>query len=89
MIEVTPQDLLGERIVLLRRRRHWTQPELAAKVGMGVTTLNRLENGHQSISMKNLIPLVRALGTTADYLLGLSEKPEKDTETEPATLAVA
>jgi transcriptional regulator with XRE-family HTH domain len=69
------REIVGERIVLLRRRAKLSQPELAQQAGMSVTTLNRVENAHQSLYMEKIVALATALGTTADYLLGLSDHP--------------
>jgi len=57
----------------LRRRAGLSQPELAHKALMSVTTLNRVENAHQSLYMEKVAALAVALNTTADYLLGLSD----------------
>jgi len=61
-------------VLLLRRRAKLSQPELAQQAGMSVTTLNRVENAHQSLYMEKIATLATALGTTADYLLGLSDE---------------
>jgi transcriptional regulator with XRE-family HTH domain len=66
--------------LLLRRRAKLSQPELADKADMSVTTLNRVENAHQSLYMEKIVALALALGTTADYLLGLTEDPVKPSE---------
>jgi transcriptional regulator with XRE-family HTH domain len=71
------REILGERVLLLRRRVKLSQPELAQQAGMSVTTLNRVENAHQSLYMEKIAALAKALGTTADYLLGLSDNPGK------------
>jgi transcriptional regulator with XRE-family HTH domain len=71
----TLREIVGERIVLLRRRKGWTQPELARQAGMGITTLNRIENAHASMTMEKVVALARVFGTSADYLLGLSDDP--------------
>jgi transcriptional regulator with XRE-family HTH domain len=71
------REILGERVLLLRRRVKLSQPELAQHAGMSVTTLNRVENAHQSLYMEKIAALATALGTTADYLLGLSDNPSK------------
>jgi transcriptional regulator with XRE-family HTH domain len=73
----TLHEVVGERIRTLRRRRHWTQPDLAAKAKIGMTTLNRLENGHHSMSIDKLVALVKTLETSADYILGLSGEPRE------------
>jgi transcriptional regulator with XRE-family HTH domain len=71
------RDVLGERVVLLRRRHRLSQPELAQQAAMSVTTLNRVENAHQSLYMEKVAALARVLGTSTDYLLGLSDDPGK------------
>ena len=71
------REIVGERVLLLRRRGKLSQPELAQQAGMSVTTLNRVENAHQSLYMEKIVALATALGTTADYLLGLSDNPRK------------
>jgi transcriptional regulator with XRE-family HTH domain len=42
---------------------------------MGITTLNRIENAHNSPSIEKVVALARELGTSADFLLGLSDDP--------------
>src|SRR5438067_3424602 len=71
----TLREIVGERIVVLRRRKRLTQPELAHQAGMGITTLNRVENAHASMTMEKVVALARALGTSADYLLGFTDDP--------------
>jgi len=57
---------------------------------MSVTTLNRVENAHQSLYMEKVAALAVALNTTADYLLGLSDdynrhrEKDRDENTNPA-----
>jgi transcriptional regulator with XRE-family HTH domain len=69
----TLRDIVGERLVLLRRRHKWTQPDLAHQAGIGITTLNRIENGHASMTMEKVVALAQALNCSTDYLLGLTE----------------
>jgi transcriptional regulator with XRE-family HTH domain len=74
------REIVGERVLLLRRRARLSQPELAQQAEMSVTTLNRVENAHQSLYMEKIAALATALGTTADYLLGLSDDPGRASE---------
>ena len=68
-----PRDpTIGERVMLMRRRRGLTQQDLATRAQMSKTALNRLENGLQSVYVERLATLARLLGVSADYLLGLS-----------------
>jgi transcriptional regulator with XRE-family HTH domain len=69
-----PRDpTIGERVMLMRRRRGLTQRKLAAMAQMSPTALNRLENGLQSVYAERIATLARILGVSADYLLGLHE----------------
>ena len=70
-----PRDpTIGERVMLMRRRRRLTQQALATKAQMSKTALNRLENGLQSVYAERLATLARLLDVSADYLLGLQDE---------------
>ena len=65
----------GERIGLLRRRQGMTQRMLGEEAGIHPNTIARLERGKLTdLPGKSVARLALALGTTADYLLGLSEQ---------------
>ena len=73
---------LGERILLLRRRKQLTQDELAAQSGVNKMTIWRLEHGAiQDVKGQVLGKMALALETTADYLLGLREEEPPDPQT--------
>ena len=72
------RDVLGERVHMLRRRRGLSQPELARLADMSITTLSRVENGHQSLYMEKVAKLAEVLKTTTDFLLGLAGEPETE-----------
>src|SRR5215510_14664104 len=69
----------GERVALLRRRRGYTQAELAATLGISGNTISRIETsthgkwGFENVKSKTVAALARHLRVSADYLLGLSE----------------
>lgn len=44
-------ELLGARIRLGRRERHWTLNELAERVGIGVVTMRKIEHGDPSVRL--------------------------------------
>jgi transcriptional regulator with XRE-family HTH domain len=70
-----PRDTtIGERVMLMRRRRGLSQRDLAALAEMSPTTLNRLEQGLQSVYAERLATLARLLDVSADYLLGLPQR---------------
>src|SRR5207245_1614730 len=64
---------IGERVMLIRRRRGLSQRNLAARAQMSPTALNRLERGLQSVWAERLATLARILDVSADYLLGLQD----------------
>jgi transcriptional regulator with XRE-family HTH domain len=75
---------VGERVLLLRRRRGLSQHALAAKAGVDVMTISRLERGDKKrLEIKSLARLAQALGVTTDHLLGL------DTPKRPRTRKAA
>ncbi len=66
---------LGERLRLVRLARDLTQERLAELSGLHAITISRLENGTaKEVYGDSVAALARALGVSADYLLGLSEK---------------
>lgn len=66
---------VGERVRRVRRGQDLTQEQLAAKAGLNVITISRLEKGtSKAVYADSVAALARALGITSDYLLGLSDK---------------
>jgi transcriptional regulator with XRE-family HTH domain len=64
----------GERIGVLRRRQGLTQRELGEESGVHPNTIARLERGRLTdLPGKAVARVAKALGTTTDYLLGLTE----------------
>ena len=73
-IEILMQDsalrkAFGARLKQLRKQRHWTQKELAARVDIRFQLLNKYESGQHIPPAETLIRLAQALDTTVDYLL--------------------
>ncbi len=64
----------GKRIRLLRDDLGWTQGDLAQRLGVGVSTISGFERGASGIA-RVAGELAQALGTTTDYLYGLSDNP--------------
>jgi len=72
-----PRDpTIGERVLVMRRRRGLTQQELATRARMSKTALTRLETGLQSVYAERLATLARCLNVSTDYLFGLQEAPQ-------------
>ncbi|AWX20909.1 MULTISPECIES: helix-turn-helix domain-containing protein [Bacillus] len=60
---------IGDRIVLLRERKGWSQRELARRVDLNYAVMNRIEKGTRPITDSEIIKLAEVLDVTTDYLL--------------------
>jgi transcriptional regulator with XRE-family HTH domain len=60
----------GERVRLLRRRRGWTQRELAERAGVTHTTIVRLERGGSDPNISTIRKVAEALGVSPAEVLG-------------------
>lgn len=69
---------LGERISLARRARRITQPDLAAKAGIGLSTLSAVERGAPTVQIGSVLMVLWALGLegTFDTLSNLGSDKE-------------
>jgi transcriptional regulator with XRE-family HTH domain len=81
---------LGERILILRRRQDMTQQQLAKAAGLNKNTISRLEQGDlKDLGGRLVAQVARALGTSTDYLLGLTEESGVESEALPIGVGVA
>ena len=77
MAEYLP-GTIGQRLAELREQRGLTREELAERVGISTSTLSRLESGQiQKFSDEVLTALVREFNVSADFLLGLTNIPDR------------
>lgn len=60
---------LYEKIRILRKKKGWSQDELAQKVGIHITHVSRLENGHYQPSLDVVKKFIEIFEVSADYLL--------------------
>lgn len=67
---------IGERIMILRERKGYTQKQLAQRLGISRNAVNLWEMSMSSPSMESLIELSKIFHVSTDYLLGL-ETDEK------------
>ena len=66
-----PHDLLirlGERIRKLRKKRGWTQVEMAEKVGIDRSFLADVERGKRNVSILNLELMAKGLEVSLSQL---------------------
>ena len=77
MAEYLPGKI-GQRLAELREQKGLTKEELAERVGISTSTLSRLESGQiQKFSDEVLTALVREFNVSADFLLGLTNIPDR------------
>ncbi|MDT4927081.1 MAG: hypothetical protein QOG01_4794 [Pseudonocardiales bacterium] len=62
-------SVIRARIRGLRLARGWSLDALAARCHTSASTLSRIETGHRRISVDQLVPIARALGTSLDQLV--------------------
>jgi ribosome-binding protein aMBF1 (putative translation factor) len=63
---------LGQRVRKARRNKDLLQTDLATQAGVSVMTISRLEQGDaKQVYAHTVREVARALGVSADYLLGL------------------
>ena len=73
---MTEWTVLGERLLLSRRRKGLTQKELGEQVGVSRHTIARIEQGRSPQILTGALERIsRTLEVSADYLLGLSDDP--------------
>lgn len=72
MIEINMIEI-GRRIKELRIESGMTQQQLAQKIGVATNTISQYEKGLSKTSIDVIVNLAAVLGTTADYLLCLTD----------------
>jgi len=72
---------VGDIIQHLRDEKGFNQKELAEKVNLSQSVMNRIELGTRPVRDEELKKIAEVLGTTTDYLLGASDirNPYSDT----------
>lgn len=60
----TVLDQLGRRIAELRRGRRWTQEQMAERLGVVTTYLQRIEAGRENLTVGSLVGLANVLNAS-------------------------
>ena len=60
---------MPEKIVALRKKKNWSQQDLADKIHVHVQTIGRWERGKALPSLEELADLAASFGLPADYLV--------------------
>lgn len=67
---------IGLRIINLREKKNWSQRELARRVNLNASVMNRIESGERPIKDFEIDKIASVLDTTSDYLLGRTDSPD-------------
>lgn len=70
-------DTTGKRVERLRKDNGMSQAELAARVGVRQNYVSAIERGVASPSAEVMAQIARALGTSTDFLLLLTNVPAR------------
>ena len=68
----------GEKIKRLREIREINQTQLGVAVRMTQRKISYIEHDQCEPSLADLVAFCRYFGVSADYLLGLAEKPQTE-----------
>ena len=81
------KSVLGERTRQLRHDLYWSQEKVARKVGVDRSYISQIETGHVGYPGSQIVRgLADVLGSTTDYLLGLTDDPLPPPEIQPDDL---
>jgi transcriptional regulator with XRE-family HTH domain len=58
---------LGENISRARRRRYWSQDDLAEQIGLSVSTVRRLEAGDPGVRLQSLVSVLLVFGEIGQF----------------------
>ena len=59
-----PSDVFRQRVVEARKRRGWSQAELAELLGVSRSSVTTFENGTRGVSLDDALSYCAALGLT-------------------------
>lgn len=77
---------IGERCRACRKKKRWTQAELAERIGLSVNQISNIENGKTTIPTDTLLKLADAFEVSIDYLLCRDEKIIEEDSDESAVI---
>lgn len=70
-------DVFGRRLRAYRKLKHWTQGELADRVGVSVAIIGSLERGTRTPTTDIMSKLTRLLQVTESELFGEENQSER------------
>lgn len=75
----------GKRLKKMRSRKKITMEELGKQIGVAKSTISGYESDLRQPTLESIQAISRALNTTADYLLGLSDSSAPSAERNAKT----
>ncbi|MFC1679415.1 helix-turn-helix domain-containing protein [Elusimicrobiota bacterium] len=71
----TYREEIGQRVQHLRQQRHWTQTELAVRLGLSQGWLSQIENGNASLTAEQLFYVSGIFNESVDSFLPRKRGP--------------
>ena len=68
------QDIFKSRLLLLKRERHWSYPDMGKLSGLPTSTIKSYVFNDREPGIYSLAKMSRGFGVTADWLIGLTEE---------------
>ena len=68
-------EILGHRLLLLRKQRGLIQKDVAEAVGISFNSYCRYEKNEREPMAPTIVALADFFGVSADYLLGRTDQP--------------
>ncbi len=61
-MDYSPQELFGQHLVVLRKKRGWSQEKLALESGLARSYIGGIERGQRNLALNNICILAHTLG---------------------------
>ena len=68
------QDIFKSRLLMLKRERHWSYPDMAKLSDLPLSTIKAYVFKDREPGIYSLAKMSRGFGVTADWLIGLKEE---------------
>jgi len=72
---MTTKEIFSQRLRELRKQSGQPQKVLAELLGVSVNQVSEMEKGTRMTTLEKLVLICRHYHVSADYLLGLTDKP--------------
>ena len=77
---------LAENIKRLRKKKGWSQAELAKQIDSHLSNINRIETGKYNPSLSLITKLAEVFDVTIDYLISNTKKDFQEVKIEDKSL---